>query len=233
YCVIHDPSPPRLAMRILVVEDDKALRHSLEATLHEAGFEARCIDSGEQALRLESSEVFDAAILDIGLPDIDGFEVLGTLRLQGSSTPVLMLTARDALSDRVAGLDLGADDYLVKPFAPSELVARLRAIVRRRQGQAAGAVVVGTLFCDWRTGRAHVNDRDLALRPREWAALRVLASRPGQVVDRDLLAAEVFPQDEAPSLNALEIHVGRLRRKLQPDGPAVTNIRGRGYRLDP
>ncbi|MBB3872159.1 MAG: response regulator transcription factor [Alphaproteobacteria bacterium] len=220
-------------MRILVVEDDKALRHSLEATLHEAGFEARCIDSGEQALRLESSEVFDAAILDIGLPDIDGFEVLRTLRLQGSSTPVLMLTARDALSDRVAGLDLGADDYLVKPFAPSELVARLRAIVRRRQGQAAGAVVVGTLFCDWRTGRAHVNDRDLALRPREWAALRVLASRPGQVVDRDLLAAEVFPQDEAPSLNALEIHVGRLRRKLQPDGPAVTNIRGRGYRLDP
>lgn len=220
-------------MRILVVEDDKALRHSLEATLHEAGFEARCIDSGEQALRLESSEVFDAAILDIGLPDIDGFEVLRTLRLQGSSTPVLMLTARDALSDRVAGLDLGADDYLVKPFAPSELVARLRAIVRRRQGQAAGAVVVGTLFCDWRTGRAHVNDRDLALRPREWAALRVLVSRPGQVVDRDLLAAEVFPQDEAPSLNALEIHVGRLRRKLQPDGPAVTNIRGRGYRLDP
>lgn len=220
-------------MRILVVEDDKALRHSLEATLHEAGFEARCIDSGEQALRLESSEAFDAAILDIGLPDIDGFEVLRTLRLQGSSTPVLMLTARDALSDRVAGLDLGADDYLVKPFAPSELVARLRAIVRRRQGQAAGAVVVGTLFCDWRTGRAHVNDRDLALRPREWAALRVLASRPGQVVDRDLLAAEVFPQDEAPSLNALEIHVGRLRRKLQPDGPAVTNIRGRGYRLDP
>ena len=220
-------------MRILVVEDDKALRHSLEASLHEAGFEASCIDSGEQALQREKAEVFDAAILDIGLPDIDGFEVLRTLRRRGSTTPVLMLTARDALGDRVAGLDLGADDYLVKPFAPSELVARLRAIVRRRQGQAAGAVVVGTLFCDWRTGRALVNDRDLALRPREWAALRVLASRPGQVVDRDLLAAEVFPQDEAPSLNALEIHVGRLRRKLQPDGPAVTNIRGRGYRLDP
>ncbi|WAC61225.1 response regulator transcription factor [Brevundimonas sp. SL130] len=220
-------------MRILVVEDDKALRHSLEASLHDAGFDARCVEGGEQALQLEAAEGFDAAILDIGLPDIDGFEVLRTLRLRGSSTPVLMLTARDALGDRVAGLDLGADDYLVKPFAPSELVARLRAIVRRRQGQAAGAVVVGTLFCDWRTGRAHVNDRDLALRPREWAALRVLASRPGQVVDRDLLAAEVFPQDEAPSLNALEIHVGRLRRKLQPDGPAVTNIRGRGYRLDP
>ncbi|WP_312083864.1 response regulator transcription factor [Brevundimonas sp.] len=220
-------------MRILVVEDDKALRHSLEASLLEAGFEPSCIDSGEQALQMEGAGGFDAAILDIGLPDIDGFAVLATLRRRGSSTPILMLTARDALGDRVAGLDLGADDYLVKPFAPSELVARLRAIIRRRQGQAAGAVVVGTLFCDWRTGRAQVNDRDLNLRPREWAALRVLASRPGQVVDRDLLAAEVFPQDEAPSVNALEIHIGRLRRKLQPDGPAVNNIRGRGYRLDP
>lgn len=220
-------------MRILVVEDDKALRHSLEASLLEAGFEPSCIDSGEQALQMEGAGGFDAAILDIGLPDIDGFAVLATLRRRGSFTPILMLTARDALGDRVAGLDLGADDYLVKPFAPSELVARLRAIVRRREGQAAGAVVVGTLFCDWRTGRAQVNERDLNLRPREWAALRVLASRPGQVVDRDLLAAEVFPNDEAPSVNALEIHVGRLRRKLQPDGPAVNNIRGRGYRLDP
>lgn len=220
-------------MRILVVEDDKALRHSLEASLHAASFESRSTDSGEQALRLEETEIFDAAVLDIGLPDIDGFEVLKTLRRRGSSTPVLMLTARDALGDRVAGLDFGADDYLVKPFAPSELIARLRAIVRRREGRAAGATLVGSLVCDWNTGRAQVNDRELSLRPREWAALRVLASRAGQVVDRELLAAEVFPQDEAPSLNALEIHVGRLRRKLQPDGPAVTNIRGRGYRLDP
>ncbi|NBB63984.1 response regulator [Pseudomonas sp. ODNR1LW] len=220
-------------MRILVVEDDKALRHSLEASLHAAGFEARSTESGEQALEIEHAEVFDAAVLDIGLPDIDGFDVLRALRRRGSSTPILMLTARDALGDRVAGLDLGADDYLVKPFAPSELIARLRAIVRRREGRAAGAVVVGSLVCDWDAGRAQVNDRDLGLRPREWAALRILASRAGQVVDRELLAAEVFPQDEAPSLNALEIHVGRLRRKLQPDGPAVTNIRGRGYRLDP
>ncbi len=220
-------------MRILVVEDDKALRHSLEASLLAVGFELRSTDSGDQALHLEATEAFDAAVLDIGLPDIDGFEVLKTLRRRGSQTPVLMLTARDALGDRVAGLDFGADDYLVKPFAPSELIARLRAIVRRREGRAAGAAVVGALVCDWDAGRAQVNDRVLSLRPREWAALRVLASRAGQVVDRELLAAEVFPQDEAPSLNALEIHVGRLRRQLQPDGPAVTNIRGRGYRLDP
>ncbi|GAA0196831.1 response regulator transcription factor [Actinomadura yumaensis] len=220
-------------MRILVVEDDKALRHSLEASLLAVGFELRSTDSGDQALHLEATERFDAAVLDIGLPDIDGFEVLKAFRRRGSQTPVLMLTARDALGDRVAGLDFGADDYLVKPFAPSELIARLRAIVRRRQGRAAGAAIVGSLVCDWEAGRAQVNDRELSLRPREWAALRVLASRAGQVVDRELLAAEVFPQDEAPSLNALEIHVGRLRRQLQPDGPAVTNIRGRGYRLDP
>lgn len=220
-------------MRILVVEDDKALRHSLEASLLAVGFALRSTDSGDQALHLEATEAFDAAVLDIGLPDIDGFEVLKTLRRRGSQTPVLMLTARDALGDRVAGLDFGADDYLVKPFAPSELIARLKAIVRRREGRAAGAAIVGSLVCDWDAGRAQVNDRVLSLRPREWAALRVLASRAGQVVDRDLLAAEVFPQDEAPSLNALEIHVGRLRRQLQPDGPAVTNIRGRGYRLDP
>lgn len=220
-------------MRILVVEDDKALQHSLEAILLAVGFELRSTDSGDQALHLEATERFDAAVLDIGLPDIDGFEVLKAFRRRGSQTPVLMLTARDALGDRVAGLDFGADDYLVKPFAPSELIARLRAIVRRRQGRAAGAAIVGSLVCDWDAGRAQVNDRELSLRPREWAALRVLASRAGQVVDRELLAAEVFPQDEAPSLNALEIHVGRLRRQLQPDGPAVTNIRGRGYRLDP
>ena len=220
-------------MRILVVEDDKALRHSLEASLSDAGFDARSTHSGQEALDLELSNAFDAAILDIGLPDIDGFDVLRTLRIRGSATPILMLTARDALGDRVAGLDFGADDYLVKPFAPSELIARLRAIVRRRQGQAAGAVVIGALVCDWNAGRVTVNERELSLRPREWAALRMLSSRPGQVIDRDLLAAEVFPQEAAPSLNALEIHVGRLRRKLQPDGPTVTNIRGRGYRLDP
>ncbi|WP_312685267.1 response regulator transcription factor [Brevundimonas nasdae] len=220
-------------MRILVVEDDKALQHSLDASLRSAGFEPRCTDQGAEALRLEQTEDFDAAILDIGLPDIDGFEILAALRRRGSTTPILMLTARDALGDRVAGLDLGADDYLVKPFAPVELIARLRAIVRRRQGQAAGSVIIGSLVCDWQAGRAQVGDRELALRPREWAALKVLASRVGQVVDRDMLAAEVFTQDEAPSLNALEIHVGRLRRKLQPDGPAITNIRGRGYRLDP
>ncbi|MFN3537466.1 MAG: response regulator transcription factor [Brevundimonas sp.] len=220
-------------MKVLVIEDDKALQHSLASSLQTAEIEVRCVGTGAQALIAEAETDFDVAILDIGLPDIDGFEILRALRDKGSTTPILMLTARDALGDRVAGLDLGADDYLTKPFAPLELIARVRAIARRRQGRAAGAVTIGSLVCEWEAGRARVGDRILTLRPREWAVLQVLAGRAGQVVDRHMLAAEVFPQDDAPSLNALEIHVGRLRRKLQPDGPAVVNIRGRGYRLDP
>ena len=220
-------------MRVLVVEDDKALQHSIASSLESAGIEVCCVSTGAQALIAEDGGHIDAAVLDIGLPDIDGFEILRALRGRGSTTPILMLTARDALGDRVAGLDLGADDYLTKPFAPVELIARLRAIARRRQGRAAGAVIIGALVCEWEAGRARVGDRPLALRPREWAVLEVLAGRVGQVVDREMLAAVVFPQDESPSLNALEVHVGRLRRKLQPDGPAVVNVRGRGYRLDP
>lgn len=220
-------------MRVLIVEDDKALQYSLGASLSTAGIQSVCTHLGEQALELEAQGLFDAAILDIGLPDIDGFEILTALRQRGSTTPILMLTARDAVSDRVAGLELGADDYLVKPFAPAELVARVRALARRNRSQSGGSVVIGTLICDWDAGRARIGDRELDLRPREWAALRVLISRAGQVVERDMLAAEVFDQDDTPSANALEVHVGRLRRKLQPDGPAITSIRGRGYRFDP
>lgn len=220
-------------MRVLVAEDDKALQHSLMASLRAAGVQPRCTHSGQEAIDLEAVGQFDAAILDIGLPDVDGFEVLAAIRSRGSTTPILMLTARDAVSDRVAGLELGADDYLVKPFAPPELVARVRAIARRNRGQAGGAVTVGALTCDWDAGRVVIGDRELDLRPREWAALRVLISRLGQVVERDMLAAEIFDQDEPNSLNALEVHVGRLRRKLLPDGPVITTIRGRGYRLDP
>lgn len=220
-------------MRILVVEDDKALRHSVEVSLAGAGFAVTATGSGAEALEAATGGGFDAMVLDVGLPDVDGFEILTSLRRGGSVLPILMLTARDALDDRVAGLDLGADDYLVKPFAPTELIARLKAIVRRRESRPPGAVAIGALTCDWASGRVQVGDRELSLRPREWSALMALASRPGQVIDRDLLAAEVFADDEAASLNALEIHIGRLRRKLQPDGPGITNIRGRGYRLDP
>jgi two-component system OmpR family response regulator len=220
-------------MKILVVEDDLLLRRSLIATLESEGHEPVCAETGAEALALATRSDFDAMVLDIGLPDIDGFEILGRLRREGFSTPIVVLTARDAVQDRIAGLDMGADDYVLKPFDPFELVARVRAVVRRKGGYAARNVSVGALTCDWEAGAAWIGERRLDLRPREWAVLRALATRPGRVVDRVQLATEVFPDDQTVLPNALDVHVGRLRRKLLPDGPKLQTLRGAGYRLDP
>lgn len=220
-------------MKILVVEDDLLLRRSLIATLESEGHEPVCVETGAEALALAARSDFDAMVLDIGLPDIDGFEILGRLRREGFSTPIVVLTARDAVQDRIAGLDMGADDYVLKPFDPFELVARVRAVVRRKGGYAARNVSVGALTCDWEAGAAWIGERRLDLRPREWAVLRALATRPGRVVDRVQLATEVFPDDQTVLPNALDVHVGRLRRKLLPDGPKLQTLRGAGYRLDP
>jgi two-component system response regulator TctD len=220
-------------MKILVVEDDAPLRRSLIATLEGRGHQAVCVGLGEAALELTAHQTFDAVILDIGLPDVDGFEILGRLRRGGGATPIIVLTARDAVQDRIAGLDMGADDYMLKPFEPDELVARVRAVVRRQGGHAASTVSVGALVCDWDAGTARIGDRLLDLRPREWAALRVLVMRAGRLVDRALLAAELFPDEQAVAPNVIDVHVGRLRRKLQADGPRLRTLRGAGYRLDP
>jgi two-component system response regulator TctD len=220
-------------MKILVVEDDAPLRRSLIATLEGRGHQAVCVGLGEAALELTAHQTFDAVILDIGLPDIDGFEILGRLRRGGGTTPIIVLTARDAVQDRIAGLDMGADDYMLKPFEPDELVARVRAVVRRQSGHAVSKVSVGALVCDWDAGTARIGDRLLDLRPREWAALRVLVMRAGRLVDRALLAAELFPGEQAVAPNVIDVHVGRLRRKLQADGPRLRTLRGAGYRLDP
>ncbi|MDG2527235.1 response regulator transcription factor [Caulobacter endophyticus] len=220
-------------MKILVVEDDLLLRRSLIATLESEGHVPVCAETGAEAQALAARSDFDAVILDIGLPDIDGFEILGRLRREGFQTPIVVLTARDAVQDRIAGLDMGADDYVLKPFDPFELVARVRAVVRRKGGYAARNVSVGTLTCDWEAGAAWIGERRLDLRPREWAVLRALATRPGRVVDRMQLATEVFPDDQSVLPNALDVHVGRLRRKLLPDGPNLQTLRGAGYRLDP
>lgn len=220
-------------MKILVVEDDAPLRRSLDMTLRTAGHSPVCVETGEAAIAAQLTTEFDAIILDIGLPDIDGFEILGRLRRGGSSTPVVVLTARDAVRDRVAGLDLGADDYVLKPFEPDELVARIRAVVRRKTGVATDILVVGALTCDLAMTTARIGGRLLDLRPREWAALKVLISRQGRTVNRDMLAAEMFPDETHVAPNVLDVHVGRLRRKLQPDGPQLRTLRGLGYRLDP
>lgn len=182
---------------------------------------------------MATSEPYALVVLDLGLPDMTGFEVLRSLRRSGIKTPVLVLTARDALEDRVAGLDHGADDYLLKPFEQSELEARIRALIRRSAGEASPTITVGKLILDPTRGTVTVGDRTVDLRRREWALLERLASRVGKVVSKDRLNAEVFGYDEPVAPNAIEVYIARLRRKLEPDGPAIRTIRGLGYVLDP
>ncbi len=219
-------------MRILIVEDDAPLARSIVALLRTAGHAIDHVATGADALMVTADDVYALVILDVGLPDIDGFAVLQTLRRRGQRVPVLMLTARDALDDRVRGLDLGADDYLRKPFAPEELEARIRALGRRRGGDPTPELVVGSLALNRSTGDARVGDRLLDLRRREWTVLDALATRAGQIVPRETLQAEVFGYDEPVGPNALEVNITRLRGKLAPDGPAIRTVRGVGYLLD-
>jgi len=219
-------------LRILIVEDDAALARGIVALLRAAGHAIDHVTTGEDALMVAAGEPYALVILDVTLPGIDGFEVLSTLRRQGERVPVLMLTARDALDDRVRGLDLGADDYLRKPFAPEELEARIRALGRRRGGDPTPELVVGTLALNRSTGEARVGDRLLDLRRREWAVLDALATRAGQIVSRETLQAEVFGFDEPVGPNAIEVNITRVRGKLAPDGPAIRTVRGVGYLLD-
>ncbi|WP_347303007.1 response regulator transcription factor [Croceibacterium sp. TMG7-5b_MA50] len=219
-------------MRILLVEDDAPLARSIVALLRPAGHAIDHVASGADALMVAGDEPYGLIILDVGLPDTDGFAVLDTLRRRGERVPILMLTARDALDDRVRGLDLGADDYLRKPFAPEELEARVRALGRRRGGDPVPRIVVGALTIDRSLGEARVGDQVLDLRRREWAVLDALATRAGQIVPRDVLLAEVFGFDEPVGGNALEVNITRLRAKLPADGPAIRTVRGLGYLLD-
>lgn len=219
-------------MRILMIEDDAALARSIAALLRVGGHAVDHVASGEEALEVVADEPYALVMLDVGLPGIDGFTVLEALRRRGERVPVLMLTARDALDDRVRGLDLGADDYLRKPFAPEELEARIRALGRRRGGDPTPELVIGSLTLDRSRAQARVGERLLDLRRREWAVLDALATRAGQIVPRETLQSEVFGYDEPVGPNAIEVNITRLRGKLAPDGPAIRTVRGVGYLLD-
>lgn len=219
--------------RILLVEDDAPLRRGLIATLHVEGYAVDAAADGVSALQIALDEPYAAVILDVGLPGLSGLEVLRRLRQRGSRTPILILTARDTVQDRVSGLDAGADDYLLKPFEPSELLARLRALLRRAQGDPSPVVTVGSLVIDRSLGTATVNGRPIELRRREWAVLERLVARPGKLVSKERLTSEVFGFDEPVAPNAVEVYVARLRKKLEPDGPHIRTLRGLGYLLDP
>lgn len=219
-------------MRILLVEDDSQLARSLVSLLQGAGHAVDHVETGQDALLFAPQEPYAAVILDVGLPDMDGFEVLQALRRRGERMSVLMLTARDALDDRVRGLDLGADDYMRKPFAAEELEARVRALGRRRGGDPTPELVIGSLRINRSSGDVSVAGRALDLRRREAAVLDALATRAGQLVAREVLQGEVFGLNEPVGQNALEVHITRLRAKLAPDGPQIRTVRGVGYLLD-
>lgn len=185
-------------------------------------------DTGKHADLLLTTEAFELVILDVGLPDIDGFEVLRRLRERHSTTNVLVLTARDAVDDRVRGLDLGADDYLTKPFSIRELEARVRALVRRGNAPAAPWSVAG-LSVDFAAKRVRINERSIDLTPREWALLELFLTHRGRVLSKDQIAERIFTFDEQLSPNAIEVHVSRLRTKLEPEGTQLRTVRGFGY----
>ena len=219
-------------MRILIVEDDTVMAGGVARILESEGFAVDTVAKGEQAILAAKQERFDLVILDVGLPGMDGFEVLRRLRAEAQRVPVLLLTARDAVDDRVHGLDLGADDYVAKPFAMSELAARVRALIRRSQAQAGPKVVHGPLMLDTVARRAFLNGEPLELAGREWAVLEVLLAKVERVVSKDAIIQAVANWGEELSLNAIEVYVSRLRAKLESAGIRIRTVRGFGYMLE-
>jgi two-component system OmpR family response regulator len=187
---------------------------------------------GEDAMAAASQERFDLVILDIGLPRMDGFEVLRRLRTAEKPMPVLVLTARDAVEDRVRGLDLGADDYMVKPFAMPELTARVRALLRRSQSHGGPRIVHGPLTLDTVARRAFLGGEPLELAAREWAVLEVLLAKTEKIVSKESIIQAVAGLGEELSANAIEVYVSRLRSKLEPAGIKIRTVRGFGYMLE-
>src|ERR1700744_5994959 len=216
-------------MRILVVEDDPDLARQLKAALGDAGYAVDYAPDGEEAHFLGETEPYDAIVLDLGLPKIDGVSVLERWRRSNVATPVLILTARGAWSEKVAGFDAGADDYLTKPFHTEELLARLRALLRRSAGHSAPALSCGGLRLDPRAARASVNGEPVRMTSLEYRLLPYPMLHQGPVTSRTELVEHLYDQDFDRDSNTIEVFVGRLRKKIGPD--RIETVRGLGYRL--
>ena len=216
-------------MRILVVEDDPDLSRQLKAVLVDSGYAVDVALDGEEGHFLGDTEPYDAVILDLGLPIIDGVSVLQKWRADGKKFPVLILTARDQWSEKVAGFDAGADDYLTKPFHTEELMARVRALVRRAAGHTTGTIELGDLTVDNRAARAYVDGSPIKLTSHEFRLLSYMAMHKGRVISRTELVEHIYDQDFDRDSNTIEVFVGRLRKKI---GVArIETVRGLGYRL--
>ena len=217
-------------MRILIVEDEPNLQRQLRQTLESAGYAVDSAADGEEGQYLGETEAYDAVILDLGLPEVDGLTVLDRWRKHGHKMPVLVLTARDSWSDKVAGLDAGADDYLAKPFQSEELIARLRALIRRASGNASSELVAGDVRLDTRSGKVTRAGEPVKLTAQEYKLLSYLLHHKGKVVSRTELIEHIYDQDFDRDSNTIEVFVTRIRKKLGAD--IITTIRGLGYQLD-
>ncbi len=226
--------PEDNAMRILLVEDSDRLRTALDLGLRKEGFGVDLAADGPTGLSYARNNPYDVIVLDLMLPGIDGLTILDTLRREGVETHVLILTARDTVEDRVRGLSHGADDYLVKPFAFDELVARLKALVRRKYGRKDPRLTIGSLIVDTDAKKALVGDLTLDLTPREYALLEFLATRSGQVVSRVEIEDAIYDERTLPNSNAVDSAICRLRAKIDAHAgaPAIATRRGRGYIIE-
>jgi len=221
-------------MKILLVEDDENLRKVLEKRLKEEGFIVESADNGEDGLYLGKEFEFDLAIIDLGLPKVSGMEVIQTLRDEGRSYPILVLTARGSWQDKVMGLDAGADDYLVKPFHFPELLARANALVRRSAGFSSPELICGYVNLNTSTGEVQSNDKLIDLTSYEYKVLEYLMLHQGEVVSKSTLTEHIYHQDYDRDSNVIEVFVGRLRKKLQNKDSkhkVIETLRGRGYRM--
>ncbi|OYX13432.1 MAG: DNA-binding response regulator [Rhizobiales bacterium 32-66-8] len=216
-------------MRLLVIEDDPDLNRQLVSALGEAGYAVDTAFDGEEGLHLGDTEPYDAVVLDIGLPKLDGISVLESWRRNNKSMPVLILTARDRWSDKVQGFDAGADDYVAKPFHMEEVLARLRALLRRATGHASSELSCGPLRLDTRSGRVSVSGAPVKLTSHEYRLLAYLMHHAGRVVSRAELVEHLYDQDFDRDSNTIEVFVGRLRKKIDCD--VIQTVRGLGYLL--
>jgi two-component system OmpR family response regulator len=219
-------------VRILLVEDDVMLAEAIARALTQSAHTVDSARSGDEADRALLANKYDLVLLDIGLPQIDGFEVLRRLRQRRSSVPVLMMTVRESLEDRVAGLDLGADDYLAKPFHLSELEARVRALIRRAHGSGSSELVHGPLRLDMSGRRLYCNGLPLELSARETAVIELLLLKEGKVVTKQQIVDHLYGWEDASNSNSIEVFVYRLRRKLEDSGVTIRTVRGMGYLIE-